>query len=288
MLIYRLYPLSQGELRNKKDDFINTIFEAEPISYRSSGISRGEITKAITIGGYPGAQHHDSTQRFEFFESYITSILERDVRDISNISAYPELLTILKTLASRVGNLHNIADLSRSTKLPYTTLRRYIALLQSVYLIDFLPPWSTNYGSRLVHSPKAYIIDSGLLTFLLHVNEELVLSHPSLLGPLVENFVVTELIKQRTWSKRSVQLSHFRTPIGEEVDVVIEDASGNLIGIEVKSSHTVTSSDFRGMNSLKERAQKRFKKGIVLYTGQDTIPFARDLFAMPIDALWSL
>ncbi len=288
MLIYTLYPLSQGEIRNRRDDFIDKIFEPESISYRSSGINREELSKMITIGGYPGAQNLDEAERSEFFDSYLTSILERDVRDISNIVAFPELQTILKTLATRVGNLHNIADVSRGTKLPYTTLRRYIALLQSVYLIDFLPPWSTNFGSRLVHSPKAYVVDSGLLAFLLHVNEELVFSHPSLLGPLLENFVVTELIKQRTWSKRPVHLSHFRTAIGEEVDIVIEDASGNLIGIEVKASHTVTSSDFRGMNSLKDKAKKKFRKGIVLYTGQDTIPFARDLFAVPIDALWLL
>ena len=72
------------------------------------------------------------------------------------------------------------------------------------------------------------------------------------------------------------------------MDIVIEDASGNLIGIEVKAGHTVTPSDFRGMKSLKEKAKKKFKKGIVLYTGQDTTPFARDLFAVPIDTLWSL
>ncbi len=288
MELYSLYPLSQGELINKKEDFIAAVFNEPILFFEGEGISREELCAKLATGGYPMAQGIGEKGRAHMFGSYITSILERDVRDISNIVAFRELENILELLAIRVANLHNISDISRSTNLPHTTLTRYIALLESLFLINFLPPWGKNLTDRLVRSPKVYLVDSGLLTYLLHINEKKMLMDPRQTGNIFENFVVSELIKQATWSEQSVRLFHFRSQKGAKVDIVLEDTMGTIVGIEVKYNDSITSSDFKGLHYLRELAGDKFLKGVVLYTGKTTIPFGKDLFALPIDSLWHL
>jgi uncharacterized protein len=105
---------------------------------------------------------------------------------------------------------------------------------------------------------------------------------------VLENFVVTELRKQASWGKTKPQLFHFRTQTGQEVDIVMEDAAGRLVGVEVKASAPVNSSDFKGLHALREIAGKRFMRGVVLYTGAEAVAFGTNLFALPLANLWQL
>lgn len=95
-----------------------------------------------------------------------------------------------------------------------------------------------------------------------------------------------ELVKQITWSAIKPQMFHFRTQTSQEVDIVLEDRSGKLVGIEIKASATVTGQDFKGLRAFAETVGKRFHRGIVLYTGTECIPFGPELFAMPVNSLW--
>jgi predicted AAA+ superfamily ATPase len=95
-----------------------------------------------------------------------------------------------------------------------------------------------------------------------------------------------ELMKQASWSKTRVSLYHYRTQAGQEVDIVMEDTAGNLVGVEVKASTTVSAGDFKGLRFLSDTVHKRFLRGIVLYTGKEIIPFGDKLVAMPVSALW--
>jgi len=122
---------------------------------------------------------------------------------------------------------------------------------------------------------------------LLALDRNRVEREPALRGSLLENFVVTELIKQASWSAVRPKLFHYRTQAGVEVDVVAEAPDGTLAGIEIKSSSSVDSSDFRALRSLREDLGTRFHKGVVLYTGADTVSFGPDLRAVPISALWA-
>ena len=198
----------------------------------------------------------------------------------------PRLMSIL---AARAGNLLNFSELSRTSGLPQSTLKRYMALLEATFLILHLPAWSGNLSKRLVKSPKLYINDTGLLASLVGMDQDRLLTEPALAGALVENFVVMELIKQLSWSGRKPRMYHFRTQTdGKEVDVVLEDAAGRLVGIEVKSSHTVKADDFAGLKTLAGETKDRFKQGIVLYGGAEAIPFGKQFTALPIPALWEL
>jgi len=127
--------------------------------------------------------------------------------------------------------------------------------------------------------------DTGLMAHLLGLNKKR-LEAGAMIGPLFENFVIMELKKQITWSDVKPQMFHFRTQTGQEVDIVLEDRSGNLVGIEVKASATVHAHDFKGLRALAEATGGLFRRGIVLYTGTEIIPFGESLTALPAQLLW--
>jgi predicted AAA+ superfamily ATPase len=170
--------------------------------------------------------------------------------------------------------------------MPQSTLKRYMTLLEATFLIQHLPAWSRNIGKRLVKSSKLLMSDTGLMSHLLGANKE----RPAaggLMGPLLENFIIMELKKQITWSAVKPQIFHYRTQTGHEVDVVLEDRAGKLVGIEVKASASVSAQDFKGLRALAEITGKRFHRGVVLYTGSESVPFGADLFALPAGVLWN-
>ncbi len=127
---------------------------------------------------------------------------------------------------------------------------------------------------------------TGLLTHLLGFSKDRLGSDPKQGGRLMENFVVMELRKQASWRKTKPELFHFRTQAGREVDIVLEDRSGRIVGIEVKAGATLGTDDLKGLKALAELAGKQFHRGIVLYTGQDMLPFGSRIHALPVSALW--
>ena len=135
--------------------------------------------------------------------------------------------------------------------------------------------------------PKAYLPDSGLLGHLMGVDEARFERDPVLAGTLLENFVLGELERQRGWNRTAVTTYHFRTT-ATEVDVVLERPDGKLVGVEVKAASSVGAGDFKGLHALETRAKKKFHRGVVLYGGARTVPFAANLHAMPMSALWRL
>jgi len=166
-----------------------------------------------------------------------------------------------------------------------------MALLETIFIIYTQPAWSTNLTLRVTKAPKIYLGDTGLFSYLLDITIEKTIKagiyddniHA---GKIIENFVLNELRKQATWSKKEVKFYHFRTSNGEEIDILLQDRSGNVVGIEVKSNSKVTPEDFRGLKYLKEKAKDKFIKGIVLYARSQTVPFGENFFALPINSLW--
>lgn len=232
-------------------------------------------------------QRTATERRQPWFGSYLTAILQRDVRDISNVRDLSDLPRLLALIASRAGSLLDYADLSRGIGIPQTTLKRYMSLLEAVFLVQTLPAWFRNIGKRLSKSPKVLINDTGLLTHLLGVDAQRLRADPTLGGGVLENFVALEILKQRGWSKLQPILHHFRAHNGDEVDLVLEDRAGRIVGIEVKASATVDARHFKGLKSLADAAGDQFIRGIVLYTGSGVIPFGQNLSAMPIPAVWT-
>jgi predicted AAA+ superfamily ATPase len=215
-------------------------------------------------------------------------MLQRDIRDLSNIADTTAVPRLLSVVAARAGGLLNFADLSRTMALPQTTLKRYFALLEGTFLVQLLRPWSRNLGKRVIQTPKVYLNDSGLLAYTLGMTVDRLKAEGNLAGAILENFVLMELRKQCSWSKTHPELYFWRTTSGQEVDIVFEDRSGRVAGIEVKAAATLSSSDTRGLQALADAVGKNWVRGIVLYTGAEVIPFSANLHGIPLSRLWSM
>ena len=171
--------------------------------------------------------------------------------------------------------------------MPVSTLKRYLALLRTLFLVHEVPAWASNRGKRLARAPKLHVVDTGLLAWLAGLDADALRRDRALVGPILESFVAAELTKQLGWSTARPTLHHFRTHGGQEVDLVLEDPRGRVVGIEVTASATVTASDLAGLRALAEIAGKAFVQGIVLHLGASQVSFGPGLTACPLEVLWS-
>ncbi len=289
MEIHTLRGLSQGEFDGRREGFVDAVFAR---SFTPTGPSAEEpnaLVARVLRGGFPEpALKRGVARRATWFRDYVATLLQRDVRELANVEGLTALPHLLAVLATRTAGLFNLADVSRVVGLPQTTLKRYLTLLEALFLIEFLPAWHTRVARRLVKAPKLFVSDSGLAAHLLGLEAAHLRRERRSLGPLLETFVVAELRKQAAWSRTRPELRHFRTQSGHEVDVVLEDGRGRVVGIDVKVAMSLVSSDWHGLRALREAAGARFVRGIVLYGGPEALPFGPDLWALPVDALWHL
>jgi len=166
-------------------------------------------------------------------------------------------------------------------------LRRYLSLLEALFIVQPLPAWSANLGKRLVKAPKLHLIDAGLAAHLRGHTDPAALALSPQLGPLLESFAVQELRRHLRWADTPATAWHFRTAAGQEVDLVLETPDQRIVGIEVKASASLTQGDFRGLRELANAAGGGFVRGIVLYTGEQLMPYDANLWAVPLGALWA-
>jgi hypothetical protein len=290
MEMVTVWPFSQGEINGTGETFVDSLFSKHSVvwSGKSAIVTREELFETVLAGGYPLAiARHKASRRNAWFQSYVMTMLQRDIRDLANISDLTAVPRLLSVVAARVGGLLNFADLSRTMGLPQTTLKRYFALLESTFLVQLLRPWATNLGQRVIQTPKVYLNDTGLLSYLLGITADRIKTEGTLAGAALENFVLMELRKQSSWSTTRPEIFYWRTASGQEVDVVLEDRTGRLAGIEVKAAATLSNGDVRGIQALATASGKKWVRGVVLYTGTEVIPFASNLHGVPITHLWA-
>jgi predicted AAA+ superfamily ATPase len=286
MEVLRLWPFSQGELEGRREGFLDALLGGDPTrcAPAASRVAEGaDLTDRIVAGGFPEAVARSGARRSRWFDSYLDTVLQREVRDIANVTGLVELPRLMMLLAARATGLVNFAGISRDLGIPQTTLKRYVALFEAVFLIRTTLAWFRNIGKRMVKSPKLVLTDTGLLAHLLGGAGSI----ENARGALLENFVLMELVKQADISHERPAVLHFRTTAGSEVDAVVEARGGRIGGVEVKAASTVTSRDIRGLQSLSEALGDDFAAGVVLHTGQETVRLAPQIWAMPVAALWT-
>ena len=285
--VITLMPLSQGELRDRKERFVELLFARRFDTRALDPDFETNLPELIVKGGFPEIQKRASQQRRKaWFSSYITTILQRDVRDLAHIEGLTEMPRLLALLASRVGGLLNMSELSRSLAIPGTTLKRYISLLEATFIYQPLAAWSANLGKRLIKSPRIQLVDSGLACLLAGYDETRLAEDATFRGHVFECFVTAELKKQASWSKTSPSIYHYRTASGQEVDVVLEDDRGRLVAVEIKAAASVRKEDFLNIERFAESVGNRFHRGVVVYAGSDAVPFGNNLYAVPVSHLW--
>jgi len=211
MEIITLRALSQGEIAGTRETFIDRLFAAADLSASSAPCSMGSLATRLHKGGYPEVVQRPAGRRSNWFASYLSTILQRDVRDLANIVGLTEAPRLLSLLAARSAGLLNVSELSREAGIPHTTLQRYLSLFEATFMMQRIPAWSANMGKRLVRAPKLLIGDTGFMAYLLNASEKSVLEDPQLAGRFLESFVGCELLKQIEWSENKPVLLHYRS-----------------------------------------------------------------------------
>jgi uncharacterized protein len=281
-----LWPLTQGEIAGRREEFLARLFTGEVPRVLGAPVGRGAYSEVLLAGGFPEARKRNAAARVRFFESYLTSIVERDVVDTSRVHDPASVGTLLRLLAARSGSLARYDALARDGGVDGKTAKAHLSVLERLFLIRIRQPWHVNLGQRQIKAPKLYLSDTGLHAALVGANAQRIHEDTGLAGALFETFVATELERQASWSSEPLSFWHYRED-KREVDVIVERPSGEIVGVEVKASATVRAQDFRGLTHLRERVGKRLRSGVILYAGELTLPFGERLWAVPLQALWT-
>jgi predicted AAA+ superfamily ATPase len=282
-----LYPFSISEIKNTGVNFIEKIWntDLQPKKY-----TKTNVVDLISAASFPEIALDKKKNRYLWFNDYITTILQRDVRTLADIKKPENIYQLLVSLAQRAGSLLNNTNIMNETGLDTKTYEKYKALCNSAFLIFELPSWSrpNNINKRFIKQKKLFFTDTNLLCHIMQRDMSEVYKNDKVtMGHLFENFIATEIMKA-TKSLGPFTVSHFN-PVqyqGKEVDFVIENQKGEAIGIEVKLDGTVNAKDWANMNVLQETIGNRFKKGIIIYTGTDLLQVGRNIWAMPVNYLW--
>ncbi len=282
-----LWPFSQGEIDGEPDGFIDAAFALGPELEHDSDLTRADYAARVVRGGMPEAVARENPRRRgRFLDSYVQTLIDRDVRQLSEIGRVPQLRSLVSLLAARSATIPASGKLQSELAISQPTVARYLHLLEEVFLIKQIPGWSRNLGTRATQAPKMIFVDSGIAAQQLALDAHSLLRPDAPFGQLLEGFVLSELARQLTWSDQLAELYHYRDHSKVEVDAVLENRRGRVVGIEVKASSAVRTDDFRGLRRLAERLGDNFVAGYVLYTGTTTLPFGDRLRAVPISALW--
>lgn len=289
--IAELWPLSVAERVDAPPAFLDAIL-TEPAALaqaRPEPVTRHEYLQLACTGGFPEAlQRQTARSRATWFRSYLATVTQREVADISRIRHLAALPRLMRLLAALTAGELNAARLADDLGLDGDTVRSYLALLETVYLVHLLPAWSRNLTTRVKRRPKIHLTDTGLAAWLREQSADSLArpEHAAVAGPLFETFVINELLKLRSVSEVEVSLWHVQDRAGGEVDCILETPAGRVVAMEVKAAATARAEDFRHLKALRDRLGADFVAGVVLFAGSEPVPFGDRLFALPVSLLW--
>ena len=285
MEVVRLLPLAQSEIRTAGGSFLRNAFRNE--AKGGELIVGDDLMAAVLAGGYPEALSRKTMSRREdWYEGYTQAIIQRDVRDVTQIEQIAQMPRLLRILAEHSGQLVNYSGIGAAIGMNHVTTQKYVGVFESLFLARTVQPWFSNKLKRLAKTPKIHFLDSGLLASLRGLSLDRLRDDRGQFGALLETFVFGEVLKLASAADTKFEFSHFRDKQQNEVDIVIEDRRGGIVGIEIKAAATVTNSDFSGLRILADASGERFVSGMVLYDHDKVIPFGERLSAVPISALW--
>ena len=286
MAVVPLLPLSAAEVLGTGAGFLDAAFEgrlAEP----PLALSGAVLTELVLAGGYPPMlQRAEPARQRAWARDYVQAIVQRDVRELAQVTRLETMPRLLRALAAHAAQLVNFTQVGATLGLDDKTTRRYVGLLEQVFLLQRLEPWFHNDLKRMVKTPKLHFLDSGLLAALQGATAERLAADRTRSGALLETFVFTELLKQTGWSDEPARPAFYRTRDGDEIDLLFERADGTLVAVEVKAAASVNAADFKALRQLSAAIGDRLALGVVLYDGEVALPFADNLWAAPVACLF--
>lgn len=287
--LHELQPFTWSEAHNRKPpNLLKGIFDngdarslLKQWKRPSFTDRREEIRERILAGGYPTPSMMTSAKaRRRWFDSYRQTYIERDIRDITAVEHLPAFNRLLNLLAFRTGQVVNFSEISRELGLPFTTIRRYIDLLETTYQIFFLRPYFANIGKRLIKMPKVYLGDTGMACHLCAAENWETLDRQGRTGNMVETWAASELKKLTSFGDVTCQLYYWRTYAGREVDFILEHGDG-IVAIEVKWTQNIGDSDLAGLKDCARDLKDRHRLSILLYPGTEMIAVDERTLVVP-------
>jgi predicted AAA+ superfamily ATPase len=281
-----LWPLSQSEVRGGEVNFVDSLFASTPPWIEDAPVGRDAFAATLAEGGYPEARRREGERRRRWFRNYVDTILDRDLRELSDAIKLDEMPRLLRLLASQAANLLSYRGVAKRLGLHHDTVKAYVTLLEQTFLVKRLPAWRPGIGAREVATPKIYLVDSGLLAYLLAADEQRIRGDDQVTGKALENFVAVEVLKHLEWAKAPARLHHYQRR-DADIDLVLEASDSSLVAIEVKVAATVTEQDTKRIRELRDRRGERFRAGVVLCSRAETVPLGDRIWAVPISGLWA-
>ena len=288
-----LYPLSVTEKTGSNFNLINFLY-AKQLSLPDNFtlLSREQFAQTVLDGGYPELQGKGPRARQIWFESYLQGRLYKDFDNIYSAKGdyYTKLEALIPYLAGLCGNLLKYASVANDLGQNDKIIKSYIEALEWMFIIKRIHPYVKNAARRQsIGMAKLHMVDTGLACYLLGLKKKQQLLESPFYGGLLESFVVMECFKHMSWAEETMNIYHFRDKRKNEVDIVLEQDDGLLIGIEVKASNTVRKNDFKGLKKFSSLLKEKFKFGLVFYTGSRLLPFGdnnNQYFAVPLSILF--
>ncbi len=284
----RLRPLSQGEIRESEPNFLTHVFN-QSFDFKWNFYERDAILDMAFQGGFPEALMLEGRNQKKWHKDYIEALLERDLKDVARIHSYDSMRSLIKILAVWSSKFMDVSSISSGLSIHRPTVAAYINALETLYIVERVPPWTKTDYDRVGKQSKIFMADSGLMSSLLSWNMDQVRFDPDRMGKLVETFIFNELAAQIDASEGEYELYHYRDREKREIDFLIEREDQMTLGIEVKASSTIYKKNFKHLQWFQEHLMKdRLFIGIVLYSGNVPLSFGQNLWAIPISMLWPL
>ena len=256
-----------------------------------SGTTRDDYLRVVCRGGYPEPLDLSGRARLRWFDSYVSTVVNRDVVALGDIRRAAVLPRLVRLAAASTSCEVNHSQWARRLGIDRHTVEAYLGWMRTVFLVHELPAWTRNRADRAVKRPKLHITDTGLASALLRVDAA-ALRSPSATatGALLESFVINEIAKHLSTTHDAIDLHHYRDNTGREVDLVLEDVSGNIVAIEIKATASPSANQLRHLLWLRDRLDQTepgaFKAGILLHCGTHAHKLGDRLYTAPIDNLW--
>ena len=280
--VLKLLPMSQREIHRQPDKPFP--WENLPIRPSAEVVPITELWQAILRGSYPELIAYPEWDARLWQSSFIQTYLERDVRNLRNIGDLTQFQIFLRALANRCSQLLNLSELARDVGISVSTAKDWLLILEASFQVFLLRPYYANLGKRLVKSPKVYFVDTGLLCYLVGLQDARHAASGPMGGALFENLAASEIYKSFLHRGEETVFYFWRTASGDEVDFIIE-WENRLIPIEVKLSATPRPEMAHSVNRFRRLFPAQVKEGYVIHPGNIVLPLGEGTIALPFSML---
>jgi len=282
-----LHTLSQGEIFGSNPDFIEKSFQKQ---FDCKGIAKREALELAIKGGFPeSVLFNNAENSFNWCNNYVDTLIEHDLKDISNIKRHDTIKDLIKILAAWSSKFMDKTSIMSSLSITKPTFDSYFSVLQNMFLVDTVSPWIKTDYEYVSKRSKIFMSDTGLMAGILGWNLDQIEFDQDKCGKLIETFVYNQLIAEIDSHPNNYSLYQYRDSEKREIDFIIQNRNNDILAIEIKSGSGVSADDFKHIKWFKEKISKKSSKivGIVLYTGKNIAKFGDGLWAVPIDAIWN-